>query len=474
MAMKPIDGVADPVPSPDWQRSMSPGPDSRVSVTEAYARMVARDAYFWAWPMVNIYNRRLAFDQCPEPGLMNGVLPFAPLNALSMLHDYVEPGQRWVACPNQDVVYGAGVAALDRTPVVVQVPDFGDRFWVYQVVDLRTDACAKLGTMYGTRPGFYLLVGPEWRGEVPKGIACVFRARTNTAFVVPRVFQDSTAEDKKAVQSVLAGIDLYPLAQYDGRMKRHDWSKLPRFKPPGDGGSGETRWVFPERFFEQLPEVLDDAPPLAGEEARYAQIRALLAVAQNDAALEAAMIDEAARCEKELVTPLLQFRNWGIRLGNHWRTVANGANFGTDYFARTAVAKSNILVNAPIETKYLYQDLDADGKRLDGSKRYTVTFARDGTPPAYGFWSLTLYDAEHFFVPNELRRYSLGTKDKDLQTGSDGSLTLYVQADPVPNAKRSNWLPAPRGEFSLYIRAYWPGTAIVDGSWEPPAVKLAQ
>jgi len=50
------------------------------------------------------------------------------------------------------------------------------------------------------------------------------------------------------------------------------------------------------------------------------------------------------------------------------------------------VARSNILVNAPGETKYLYQDLDADGNRLNGAKRYTVTFEKGQTPPGYGFW----------------------------------------------------------------------------------------
>ena len=65
-------------PSPKWARAMAGGPDARVKITEGYARLVARAAYFWGWPMVNIYNRRLAFDQCPQPGLMNGVLPFAP------------------------------------------------------------------------------------------------------------------------------------------------------------------------------------------------------------------------------------------------------------------------------------------------------------------------------------------------------------------------------------------------------------
>ena len=119
-----------------------PGPISGTRITEPYARLVARDAYFWAWPMVNIYNRRLAFEQAPEPGLIGGILPFAPVNHLSMLHDYVEPQERQVACPNQDVVYGGSVLALDKEPAVVQVPDFGKRFWVYQIVNLRTDSFA--------------------------------------------------------------------------------------------------------------------------------------------------------------------------------------------------------------------------------------------------------------------------------------------------------------------------------------------
>lgn len=72
-----------------------------------------------------------------------GPLPQSPLNTFAMLTDYIAPEQRSVACPNQDVVYGAGFAALDISPVVVQVPDFGDRFWVYQIVDLRTEAFAR-------------------------------------------------------------------------------------------------------------------------------------------------------------------------------------------------------------------------------------------------------------------------------------------------------------------------------------------
>ena len=307
-----------------------PGPIAGTRITEAYARMVARDAYFWAWPMINIYNKRLAFAQAPEPGLMGGILPVAPVNRVSMLTDYIEPEERFVACPNQDVVYGGGVLGLDTGPAVIQVPNFGRRFWVYQVVDLRTDSFSDLGAMYGTKPGCYLLVGPRWKGKVPRGIAKVFRSKTNSGFVAPRVFQDDTPGDKQAVQAVLGGIDMYPLAHYNGKMKIHDWHKSPKFPQTETGGKAETRWVFPEKFLEQLLMVLDDAPPLPGEEARYAELRAVVAAAQKDSALQQAMIDEANKTEKELITPLLQFRNFGIPLPHNWTTQNNGAAFGTD------------------------------------------------------------------------------------------------------------------------------------------------
>jgi hypothetical protein len=452
------------------------GPVAGTRITEAYARLVARDAYFWAWPMVNMYNKRLAFSHAPEPGLLGGIMPFAPLNGLSMLSDYVEPTERNVACPNQDVVYGAGLLALDVSPVVVQVPDFANRFWVYQVVDLRTDSFADLGAMYASEPGFYLLVGPQWTGPVPEGITKVFRAKTSTGFVGPRVFRDDTPQDRAAVQAVLQGIDVYPLSMFDGTPKRRDWRQVPQFpSPAGSGGAAEAQWVFPDTFLDQLLQVLQDAPALSGEEARYGQVLALADAAQEDPKLKAAVIDEATQAEAELIAPLLEFRHFGLPLPHHWTTINNGAAFGTDYFTRTAVAKSNILVNKPNETKYFYQDLDASGDRLNAAKRYAVTFAEGQLPPVQGFWSLTLYNQHHFFAPNEIGRYSVGTKNRDLRHTEDGSLTIFVQAEaPTEPVQRANWLPAPKdADFSLFLRAYWPDPAITDGHWTPPAVTQA-
>ena len=442
-------------------------------LTESYVRMVAREAYLWAWPMVNVYNRRLAFSEIPEPGLMGGIVPAAPLNRLSMLSNYIEPQERLVACPNQDVVYGGGAVALDVSPVVVQVPDFGKRFWVYQIVDLRTDSFADLGAMYASKPGFYLLAGPNWKGKVPKGITKVFRAKTNTGFVIPRVFQSDSPADNKAVQEVIRGIDMYPLAMYDGKVKRRDWSKAPKF-PSQTTSDEEVKWVLPNTFFDQLPIVMRDAPSLPGEEALYARIQTVLAAAEKDPAFKRAMADEAAKADKELVAPLFEFRNYGIPLAHNWSTVNNGANFGTDYLTRTAVAKSNIFVNKANETQYFYQDLDAAASRLNGANRYTVTFAKGQLPPVLGFWSLTVYNQHHFFEPNPLVRYSVGTKNKGLKYDADGSLTLYIQANSPGADKESNWLPAPKGDFSLYVRTYWPDAAIRNGAWTPPAVVKAR
>lgn len=457
-------------PSPEWARALPPGPDARVKITEAYAAHVARDAFFWAWPLINMYNRRLAFSKMTEQRYVGPLLE-APLNRLTMLTDYVNPEERNVACPNQDVVYGLGMIALDVSPVVVQVPDFGDRFWVYQIVDLRTDSFVQLGKMYGTLPGFYLLVGPNWNSEVPKGITRVFRASSNTALIAPRVAQNDTPEDKRAIQGALTGIVMYPLAEYDGRTKTMEWSKLPKV-PGAPPGEEETRWVFPEKFFDELPIVLADAPPLPGEEARYAQVLAVLAAAKDNSTMKQAMIAAAKDAEEKLVNPLFQLRNYGQQLPHNWSTISNEAAFGTDYFTRTAVAKSNILVNAPNETKYFYQDLDASGARLNSANRYTVTFGKDGTPPVNGFWSLSIYNEHHFFIANPINRFSVGTKNKDLKLAADGSLTIYVQPDaPTDPVQRANWLPAPKGDFSLYVRSYWPKAPVMDGSWTPPPVQ---
>jgi hypothetical protein len=131
------------------------------------------------------------------------VVPIA-FNSLAMLTGYISPEEHFIACPNQDVTYGAGFMTLDKEPIVFQVPDFGDRFWVYALYDARTDEFSEIGKAYGTKPGFYLMVGPNWTGTPPAGVTAVVRSSTSVAFAVPRIFLDDTPEDHRASISLSA------------------------------------------------------------------------------------------------------------------------------------------------------------------------------------------------------------------------------------------------------------------------------
>src|SRR5271156_6235855 len=408
------------------------GTPSGTVMTPEYVTAVGRYAYIWGWPLVNNLNRALGTKDLPGPGRAGGFAPAAPPGQISMLTDYISASEHLVTCPNQDTVYGAGFQHVDTIPVVVQVPDFGKRFFVYQIADARTNSFGKIGQQYSTKPGFYLIVGPNWKGTVPAGITEVLHSPTDLVAVFPRVFQDDTAEDKAAIQPLLNQIVVYPLEKFDGKMKTVDWKSTPDLPGP-PASSGETKWVIPEKFFDELQVILKTVPPMPGEEALYVNFQAVLDVTAKDPKLKQVLTQTAVASEKEIVDPLFDFHNNSRPIGNGWNSPPNGANWGYDYLSRLATAKSNMYDNAPQETRYIYTDFDSSGQRLSGAHGYTVTFPARQTPPVDGFWSLTMYNKEHLFEPNALHRYSLGTKSKSMKQNPDGSLTVYVQnSSPGP------------------------------------------
>ena len=124
-------------------------------MTPAYAHAVGRIAYIWRWPLVYVYNQRNELTKVPEALLLNNAVCVAPINQLAMLTDYANPAEKLIADPNQDLLYGLGFLSLEKEPVVLQAPDFGNRFWTMPVYDARTDQISQLGLQYGTKPGFY-------------------------------------------------------------------------------------------------------------------------------------------------------------------------------------------------------------------------------------------------------------------------------------------------------------------------------
>lgn len=212
----------------------------------------------------------------------------------------------------------SGIHCAHKEPTVVQVPDFGDRFYVYALYDQRTDEIGHIGKQYGTEPGFYLIVGLNWNGSVPQGITAVIRSSTDLVFVVPRVFKDDTPEDTQAVQPLLSQVMMYPLSKFDGKFKTTDWSKIPNFPVPATKAptKSESKWVNPATYYEELPVVMKEVPPLPGEEALYGWIKSVWEAAAKDPKTKQALVESFVAANAELLDPLFNSQYNGRGVGN--------------------------------------------------------------------------------------------------------------------------------------------------------------
>lgn len=160
---------------------------------------------------------------------------------------------------------------------------------------------------------------------------------------------------------------------------------------------------------------------------------------------------------------------------NGWRFMTQVGLYGTEYLQRALVTYFGLGANRPQDAVYPTSEVDGDGKPYDGANKYVLHFPKGKTPPAKGFWSVTMYDADYFFVKNPIDRYTVSSRS-DFKYNADGSLDIYIQNDSPGKAKEANWLPAPSGKFVLMMRLYWPtetAPSIIDGTWSPPPVMRA-
>jgi hypothetical protein len=128
-------------------------------------------------------------------------------------------------------------------------------------------------------------------------------------------------------------------------------------------------------------------------------------------------------------------------------------------------------VNVPQEAMYWWTNVDGAGHALSGRHDYVMHFPIGQLPPNNAFWSLTMGDAQNRFVANPINRYSVSDRS-GLAQNADGSVDIYIQ-NASPAGRESNWLPAPRGTFILWLRVYVPGQAILDGEYKvPPIIKV--
>jgi hypothetical protein len=154
---------------------------------------------------------------------------------------------------------------------------------------------------------------------------------------------------------------------------------------------------------------------------------------------------------------------------NGWSTTQQCGEPGNNILEQAACAKTLPAANLKQEAVYWTATVNGAGQTLSGQHDYVLHFPAGELPPNHAFWSITMTNAKRLMVANSINRYSLGDRS-GLIANSDGSLDIYIQA-LAPSGHEANWLPAPKGDFMLWLRAYQPAASVLDGKYRVPAVK---
>jgi hypothetical protein len=439
------------------------------SVTPAEARAIAKEAYIYGFPIVDNYRIQYAYfvdGQNPEYK--------GPWNQLRSIPRVFTPEDKAIQTPNSDTPYSMVGLDLRAEPMVLTVPAVDkERYYSIQLIDAYTHSFDYIGSRAtGSDAGSYLVAGPNWKGETPKGIKQVIRSETQFVFAVYRtqVFDPGDLDNVKIVQ---AGYRAEPLSAYLS-------TKAPKVAPAIDF----VKPLSPDEqktslgFFNILNFAMLYTPTVPSEKAlmeRFARIR-----------VGGGKKFDAAKLTPEIKQAIEQGMADAWKEFNEFKTtqldsgkVTSGDIFGSraylknNYLYRMAAVVLGIYGNSKAEAMYPAYMLDADKQKLDGSNNYTLQFAPGEFPPVNAFWSVTMYDLPaSLLVANPINRYLINSPMlPDLKKDADGGLTLYIQNEAPGEDMEANWLPAPKGPFWMAMRLYWPKAEATEGRWKAPMIQ---
>jgi hypothetical protein len=428
------------------------------AATPTEARAIARDAWLYAFPMMESYNTwySQAIDS-KSPTYVGGFNTF---------RHYSEPftsANHDIVTPNNDTPYSWAWLDLRTEPVVISVAEVPeDRYYVLQFIDLFTYNCAYIGSRAtGNGSGDFLFVGPSWKGEIPDGFKKVFRCETEIVGILGRT-QLKGPEDVENVRKVQAGFRIRPLSAFENRPAPP--SAPPLNFPPYDKAKASSH-----DFISYLNFFLELAEPAHPKEAVLRRRFEEIGIAPGkpwDAgkvdpvtltAIDVGVKDAQEKLKAKLAVTLSSNGLFGSR-----------DELGEDYLTRCAGAAKGLYGNSLAEAWY-------GGYVGDGSKLSQVYFSKENLPPAKFFWSCTLYTLpDRFLYDNPLNRYSVGDRTRGIEYDNNGGLTIYVGHESPGSNKESNWLPAPAGKYSFVVRVYGPSEAARAGKWKLPAMAPAK
>jgi hypothetical protein len=380
-----------------------------------------------------------------------------------------------VVRPNFDTLYSSGWVDLTKEPVIVSVPDTGGRYYLLPMLDMWTDVFASPGwRTTGTEAHSWALVPPGWTGTLPDGVDRI-DAPTAYVWIIGRTKTDGPA-DYDAVHKIQAGFRLTPLSRWGKPAEPVSGSvdaSVDMKTPP----KVQVDTMPADKYFAYAAEVMKVQRPHLTDQPIVALMRRI--GIEPGKSFDAAKLDPVVR--QALATAPedgQQLMAWKVkslaRVVNYWsmNTDTMGV-YGDYYLKRAIVAQLGLGANVPEDAIYPLNLGDETGKPLDGASKYVLHFDKGATPPVGAFWSVTLYDPDGFQVANPLNRFAVSSW-MPFHTNPDGSLDLWFQNENPGPAKEANWLPAPKGPFTLTMRLYAPKDEALTGQWNPPPVSRVE
>ena len=424
---------------------------------------LATDAYIYGYPLVTMEMTRRVLTNVAEP---KGTK--APMGQIIKMRQYPDASFRDVTAPNADTLYTTSFFDVGKEPWVLSIPDMQGRYFLMPMLDGWTDVFQVPGKRTtGTGAQTYAITGPGWKGTLPAGVK-EYKSPTSMVWLLGRIYCTGTPEDYAAVHRLQDEFKLVPLSAYG----------KPYTSPPGKVDPSvdmktpvrdQVNRLDAEAYFTLLCELMKTNPPSeadAAQLARFARIGIVPGQSFDASKLKADFKRRVPDVGFDRI--MLQFKiNKAMKKENGWAYTTKTGIYGTDYLMRGLVTAIGLGANRPQDAIYPVSKTDIDGHKYSGANKYVMRFPKGHLPPVEGFWSLTMYDPQMFFVNNPLSRYSLSPR-QDLKNNPDGSTDLYIQHESPGKDKESNWLPAPAGDFVLMLRMYWPSEidpTILNGSW---------
>lgn len=441
--------------------------NAKAAVTPEEARMIAKEAYIYANPVVDSYRiLYTSFVDSKDPefkGAWNQVINIPRVYT----HE-----DRAVQTPNSDTPYSWVGLDLRDEPIVLTVPPMEkERYFSLQLIDLYTHIFDYIGSRTtGNEGGRYMIAGPNWKGEVPEGITKVIHTETQLAVVVYRT-QLFNPEDLVNVKKIMKGYKAEPLSSFLGKPVSKKVSRVEYIKPL-NAEEIKSSW----KVFSQLNFVLTFCPTHPSE----TELMERFAKLDIGAGKTFDINQFSPEIQKAIGEGIKDAWNdfMGLKELVDAGKVGSSDAFGSrellknNYLYRMAGAVLGIWGNSADEAIYPSYYVDDQGKPLDGSNRYTIRFGADKFPPVNSFWSLTMYELpDSLLAENAINRYLVNSTMMDqFKLDPDGGLTIYIQNESPGVDKEANWLPAPKGPFSVIMRLYWPKKEALDGRWKEPSI----